>query len=94
MFENISLADRQTDRQTDRFAFAKTETQFYKLRILILENMNLLRATFSYFFSTKGAGVDDQQLYGWTLLLYVEMKVRSTNITKRTRKMKNYYHQV
>ena len=29
VFENISLADRQTDR----FAFTKTETQFYKLRI-------------------------------------------------------------
>ena len=35
VFENISLADRQTDRQTDRFAFTKTETQFYKLRIFL-----------------------------------------------------------
>ena len=32
VFENLSLADRQTDRQTDRFEFTKTETQFYKLR--------------------------------------------------------------
>ena len=33
VFENISLADRQTDRQTDMLAFTKTETQFSKLRI-------------------------------------------------------------
>ena len=32
LFEKISLADRQRDRQTDRFAFPKTETQFYKLK--------------------------------------------------------------
>ena len=35
VFENISLADRQTDR----FAFTKTETQFYKLRKWIYVGM-------------------------------------------------------
>ena len=29
--------DRQTDRQTDTFAFTKTETQFYKGRIALDE---------------------------------------------------------
>ena len=35
-FENIGLADRQTDGQTDRLASTKTETQFYKLIIVVV----------------------------------------------------------
>ena len=42
LFENLRHARRQTDRQTDRFATTKTETQFYKLIIVIaLEEMNV-----------------------------------------------------